>query len=238
MANRGSKQLLSCAKFLLYHYFCVIKTKEMIAIEYKQFFNYLVYENGDVYSNYTNKFLKGETTKFGYKQYTLSIGNGKKIRIKAHRLVGLLFLPIEPGKENELVINHKDGNKLNNHYSNLEWVTIKENNEHARVTGLNDISKSNSKRWKNKEWAENMSKKLSQIALMTECNKGKNNRRFRYEIFDKNNNEYNRIELAEFLGISQSYTDTLIRKLAKNQPINNKKALEYGIYVIDIKEKS
>lgn len=51
----------------------------MIAIEYKQFFNYLVYENGDVYSNYTNKFLKGEITKFGYKQYTLSISNGKKL---------------------------------------------------------------------------------------------------------------------------------------------------------------
>ena len=88
----------------------------MIAIEYKQFFNYLIYENGDVYSNYTNKFLKRDITQFGYTQYTLSIANGKRIRVKAHRLVGLLFLPIEPGKENELVINHKDGNKLNNHY--------------------------------------------------------------------------------------------------------------------------
>ncbi|MEW6726901.1 MAG: HNH endonuclease [Bacillota bacterium] len=33
-------------------------------------------------------------------------------------------------------INHKDGNKSNNHYSNLEWVTRSENNLHAFKLGL------------------------------------------------------------------------------------------------------
>lgn len=56
---------------------------------------------------------------------------GKNIRI--HRLVAEYFVD---GYENGLVVNHKDGNKLNNHYSNLEWVTQKENIDHSWKTGL------------------------------------------------------------------------------------------------------
>jgi hypothetical protein len=50
-----------------------------------------------------------------------------------HRLVGIAFVPIVEGKEH---INHKDGNKKNNHYTNLEWCTPQENNEHGVRLGL------------------------------------------------------------------------------------------------------
>ena len=49
-----------------------------------------------------------------------------------HRVVALAFLPNPLGK---IVVNHKDGNKLNNHVSNLEWATHSENSLHARATG-------------------------------------------------------------------------------------------------------
>ena len=46
-----------------------------------------------------------------------------------HRLVALAFLP--PPKEGQNEINHKDGNKLNNVVTNLEWCSRSENVRHA-----------------------------------------------------------------------------------------------------------
>jgi len=51
-----------------------------------------------------------------------------------HRLVATLFVP---NPLNLPEVNHDDGNKLNNHYTNLKWVTRSENIEHAYATGLN-----------------------------------------------------------------------------------------------------
>lgn len=50
-----------------------------------------------------------------------------------HRLVALAFLPKEDSKD---YINHKDGNRLNNDVSNLEWCNHAENNNHAFDTDL------------------------------------------------------------------------------------------------------
>lgn len=50
-----------------------------------------------------------------------------------HRLVAENFIRI-PNKSE--VVNHMDGDKLNNHYKNLEWCTPKQNNEHAKKNRL------------------------------------------------------------------------------------------------------
>lgn len=57
---------------------------------------------------------------------------GKK-RDRVHRYVALAFIP---NPQHKPYVNHIDGNKKNNSVNNLEWVTAKENSEHASRTGL------------------------------------------------------------------------------------------------------
>lgn len=56
----------------------------------------------------------------------------KKRYYYVHKLVGMAFIP---NPENKEQVNHKDFNKRNNHVSNLEWVTRKENAQHALLGG-------------------------------------------------------------------------------------------------------
>lgn len=68
----------------------------------------------------------------GYFQVKFST-KSKAISMYIHRLVGYAFVPNPKGNPD---INHKDGNKLNNIASNLEWVTKNENIQHAIAMGL------------------------------------------------------------------------------------------------------
>ena len=99
------------------------------------FSNYLCNENGEIYSIKKKKILKGSITNKGYKRVLLTKENGKTVQIRVHRLIAQTFLP---NPENKPEVNHKDGNKTNNAVSNLEWVTTKENVQHAIKTGLNN----------------------------------------------------------------------------------------------------
>ena len=65
-----------------------------------------------------------------------------------HRLVATAYCE---NPEDKPFVNHKDGNKLNNHYSNLEWCTQAENLKHARETGLADWKKGHTKTYKSAE---------------------------------------------------------------------------------------
>lgn len=56
---------------------------------------------------------------------------GESVRV--HRLVASDFCSRDPGKN---FVDHIDGDKTNNHFENLEWVTQAENNARAYETGL------------------------------------------------------------------------------------------------------
>lgn len=77
------------------------------------------------------------------------IKDGKRKSHLVHRLVAKYFIPNPDNKEQ---VNHIDGDKLNNHYSNLEWVTPKENMSHALNSGLH--KRYNNQTYKGKFGAE------------------------------------------------------------------------------------
>lgn len=78
------------------------------------------------------RILKQQQRPDGYLAVSLSVA-GKPNRYRVHRLVAEAWYG--PGQTGQLV-NHKDGNKTNNHYSNLEWCWPDENTQHAVRTGL------------------------------------------------------------------------------------------------------
>ena len=89
---------------------------------------YYVSNYGRVYNSIDNT-IRHQSLARGYMRVSI---HGRDIKV--HRLVLQSFEP-NP-KCNELQVNHKDGNKLNNHLSNLEWCTREENMIHAVQHGL------------------------------------------------------------------------------------------------------
>ena len=67
-------------------------------------------------------------------------GDKKPKLEKIHRLVAKHFLP-EPDTTTYMEVNHKDGDKQNNDVTNLEWMSRKENINHAWETGLNEAGR-------------------------------------------------------------------------------------------------
>jgi hypothetical protein len=85
--------------------------------------NYLIYEDGRVYSKKRNKFLKPSKDKKGYISCHLYINsNGKWFFI--HRLIALHYIP---NPENKAEVDHINDNPSDNRKENLQWLTKKEN---------------------------------------------------------------------------------------------------------------
>ena len=81
--------------------------------------------------------MKQKIQNSGYLYVTLCINNKAK-NMLVHRLVALTFIP---NPEKYEFVNHKDGNKKNNHVDNLEWCTNAYNIRHAYKNGLRKITK-------------------------------------------------------------------------------------------------
>ena len=99
--------------------------------ELKEDSDYLIYNDGRIFSKKTNRFLTGKIDSVGYRVYGLAITDELTVSRKkkskmlyAHRLVAEYFIP---NPNNYQYVHHKDENKLNNCVSNLEWVSSKQN---------------------------------------------------------------------------------------------------------------
>lgn len=93
---------------------------------------YEVSNTGYIRNAHTKKILKTQITKRGYKTLTLS-KDGKTRTVRLHRVVAQTFYG---GSFDGLDVDHVDTNKQNNHISNLEFCTRKENIRRAMEHGI------------------------------------------------------------------------------------------------------
>lgn len=88
---------------------------------------YYVFSDGTILGK--KKILKKTITPYGYYSVCLYY-NGLAKTFLVHRMVAECYIP---NPENKPEVNHWDGDKLNNHESNLIWSTSKENIEHYHI---------------------------------------------------------------------------------------------------------
>ena len=93
---------------------------------------YRISNMGRVWSHKSERLLKPQVNSSNYKKVMMD-----KQQFYVHRLVAASFCD-NPNHLPE--VNHKDGNKWNNNYTNLEWVTKSENSLHAVKMGLKTVS--------------------------------------------------------------------------------------------------
>lgn len=91
---------------------------------------YMVTDKGDIISKKYGKYrlLKGTDDGKGYARVTLYKSRYDRYVVRVHRLVALHYVE---RSDTDLVVNHIDGNKSNNDYKNLEWVSQAYNVAHA-----------------------------------------------------------------------------------------------------------
>lgn len=98
------------------------------------FSQYCITKDGEVYSLKINRWIKKQISNNDYYVVSMGADNGTRYRKKVRRLLLQMFEPID--NDSEMFCNHKDGDKLNNNLSNLEWCTPLENSQHAHSNNL------------------------------------------------------------------------------------------------------
>ena len=99
----------------------------------REYPNYAITKDGKVWSYIRHRFLKPMLNRRGYLQVGLYKNNVRRM-ITIHQLVAKNFIY---NKDNLTFVNHKDSNKQNNNFKNLEWCSARDNNIHTLRSGRN-----------------------------------------------------------------------------------------------------
>lgn len=102
---------------------------------------YTISSEGAVYSKRKEKEVHIKLSNAGYFRVCLWF-KSKNTTYAIHRLVAEAFVP---NPDDKPIVNHIDGNKQNNLYTNLEWVTREENEKHASDNKLKAFGFRNNK---------------------------------------------------------------------------------------------
>ena len=108
--------------------------------------HYLINRLGTIVDSKGNVY-KSRLNEHGYLVVSLKcrLSNRNVVR-KVHRLVAFTYIPYTlPIPINDATVNHKDLDKLNNSDTNLEWMTLTDNIEHAVRNGANTLISDNTK---------------------------------------------------------------------------------------------
>jgi hypothetical protein len=106
-------------------------------------YGYFISNKGNVYTSFYKKIMKPGLNTSGYRQANMP-HNGKQVGFAVNRMVACAFIPLKEHHTEaalhpkDLEVNHINGIKPDNDYSNLEWVTKIENAYHAVEIGLKD----------------------------------------------------------------------------------------------------
>ena len=137
MSNKN-KPDLNKNKEIMNYYLLLKKDDENFKIilnsNYGNFENYSISNYGRIKNNKTNKILKPKITDEGYFNILL-MNNQNRLNIPIHRLVCEFFNNKSNIDDN--VVNHINEIKYDNDYKNLEWVSVKKNNQHSKNISIN-----------------------------------------------------------------------------------------------------
>lgn len=96
--------------------------------QFRDYTNYEIFEDGRIWSYASNKWLKPKLNKSGY--FNINLSNGKPTTFRLNRVVYEAFNGEIP---EDMYVNHIDEDKTNNHISNLNLLTPKENSNWGKA---------------------------------------------------------------------------------------------------------